>query len=217
MFDDVLPKICSSGFSGIIISITNPCDIMTYYALKKLNWDKHKLFGTGTALDSARLISELSEYTNFPPKSITAYVLGEHGNSQFVPWSAVKFENRGIEELEKIYSDRCCRFDKAKKAEIADRVRDRAGLIYPPKKATEYGIAATLTKIVKAVLKDEKIICPLSVLLDGQYGEKDICLSTPCVIGKNGVETILVLPLTADELIQHTKSAEIIRGKIKLI
>ncbi|MDR0919940.1 MAG: L-lactate dehydrogenase [Oscillospiraceae bacterium] len=217
MLDDVILKIQSSGFGGIIISITNPCDIMTYYALNKLNWDKYKCFGTGTALDSTRLVGELSEYTSISPKSITAYVLGEHGDSQFVSWSTVRFGNFTIEDFKKFYSPQYCSFDSAKKAEIADNVRNRAGIIYPPKNATEYGIATTLTKIVSAIVNDEKIICPLSVLLNGEYNEQDICLSTPCVIDKNGIEAILELPITDDELISLKKSAEIIRDKIKLL
>ena len=187
-------KIRASGFDGVLINITNPCDIVTRELALHLDLPRGRVFGTGTGLDTSRLLSALSRQTGLDHKSITCYMMGEHGSQQFAPWSCVSFRGVPLDEWAK--TDKHFRFDRdaLQKESIGGGWVTFAG-----KSCTEYGIATTAARMACAVLHDEKVILPASAELRGEYGETDLFAGVPCVIGESGVEQVVELPLTADE------------------
>ena len=187
-------KIKDSGFNGVLINITNPCDVVTYELAKGLGLPRGRVFGTGTGLDTARLLSALARQTGVDHKSITCYMLGEHGNQQFAPWSCVSFNGMPLDKWAE--TDERFRFDREalKKESIGG-----GWVTFSGKFCTEYGIATTAARMAYAVLHDEKVILPASAELTGEYGEAGLFAGVPCVIGASGVEEVVELPLTDEE------------------
>lgn len=187
-------KIKASGFNGILINISNPCDIVTRELALGLGLPRGHVFGTGTGLDTSRLLSALNRQTGIDHKSITAYMMGEHGALQFAPWSCVSFKGMPLDEWAK--TDERFRFDRE-----ALKTESIGGgwVTFKGKHCTEYGIAATAARMVHVVLHDEKQILPASMELNGEYGESGLFVGVPCLIGKDGVEQVIELPLTAEE------------------
>ena len=188
-------KIKASGFDGVLLNITNPCDIVTRELALMLGLPRGRVFGTGTGLDTSRLLSALSRQTGIDHKSIAAYMMGEHGAQQFAPWSCVSF--RGVPLDEWARTDERFRFDREalKKESIAG-----GWVTYAGKQCTEYGIDTTAARMVSIILHDEKAIMPASMELCGEYGESGLFAGVPCLIGANGVETVIELPLTDEEM-----------------
>ena len=203
-------KIRESGFDGVLINITNPCDIVTRELARELGLPRGRVFGTGTGLDTSRLLSALARQTGIAHKSITCYMLGEHGNQQFAPWSCVSFRGMPLDVWAK--SDERFRFDRAalQKESIGGGWVTFAG-----KQCTEYGIATTAARMAHIVLHDEKAIMPASAELCGEYGETGLFAGVPCVIGANGVEQVIELPLSAAELAQFHSCCEGIRKNME--
>lgn len=202
-----IDKVKESGFSGVLINITNPCDVVSYELANCMGLPRGRVFGTGTALDTSRLISAIAQETGLDLDSITAYMLGEHGNEQFAPWSAVNF--RGVPLCD--MKGECFNFDRD---ELQKKAIGGGWVTFAGKNCTEYGIATTAARIVKAVLCDEKIIMPATTSLEGEYGESGLFAGVPCVIGKNGVEKILELPLLPDELEKFHKCCQSIKNNL---
>lgn len=207
---DYIPKVMKGGFKGIIINITNPCDIVTQEISKLSGLPKGHVFGTGTGLDTSRLVSELSMRTGIDHFSINAYMMGEHGASQMVPWSTVSFAGMSLVELEK--KDDKFKFDKD---EIKKTAIGGGWVTYVGKKCTEYGICSTLARFVEIVYSDLKRIMPASMYLDGEYGVKGVFAGVPCIVGKDGVEKIIELPLNNSELKEFQTCCENIRNNMK--
>ena len=183
-----------NGARGVLINITNPCDIVTRELALHLGLPRGRVFGTGTGLDTSRLLSALARQTGLDHKSITCYMLGEHGNQQFAPWSCVSFRGVPLDEWAK--TDERFRFDR----DALQKESIGGGWVtFSGKFCTEYGIATTAARMAYAVLHDEKVILPASTELCGEYGEEGLFAGVPCVIGENGVEQVVELPLTADE------------------
>ena len=203
-------KIKDSGFNGVLINITNPCDIVTRELALGVGLPRGRVFGTGTGLDTARLLSALARQTGVDHKSITCYMLGEHGNQQFAPWSCVSF--RGVPLDVWAEKDERFRFDR----EALQKESINGGWVtFVGKFCTEYGIATTAARMVHIVLHDEKVIMPASAELDGEYGEKGLFAGVPCVIGANGVEQVLELPLTDAEKATFHECCEGIRTNME--
>ena len=203
-------KIKASGFDGVLINITNPCDIVTRELAMGLGLPKGRVFGTGTGLDTSRLLSALNRQTGIDHKSITAYMLGEHGALQFAPWSCVSFRGMPLDELAK--TDEKFRFDR----DALQKESIGGGWVtYAGKQCTEYGICTTAARMVHIVLHDEKAIMPASMELDGEYGETGLFAGVPCLIGKNGVEQIIELPLTDEEKAKFHDCCEGIRKNME--
>ncbi|MCI8703945.1 MAG: L-lactate dehydrogenase [Anaerotignum sp.] len=207
-----IDKLKASGFNGVLINITNPCDVVTYQLAKGLGLSRGRVFGTGTGLDTSRLLSALARQTGISHKSITAYMLGEHGNQQFAAWSNVSFQGRPLEAWAK--TDERFRFDKAalQKESIGG-----GWVTFSGKFCTEYGISTTAARMASIVLHDEKLIMPASAELCGEYGETGVFAGVPCVIGKDGVEQVVELPLTEEEKAEFHKACDVIRSNIKYI
>lgn len=205
----IIPAVMQSGFDGFMILITNPVDIMSYYAWKLSGLPAGHVMGTGNALDSARLKTILSGIYEVNPSSIQAYTLGEHGDSQFIPWSTVSIYGKPIDDIIQDNPEKSAGLDK--ETVLAD-VKDAGWKIARVKNTTNYGIASTCLQLVNAILCDEDTIMPVSTYLSGQYGIDDVYLSVPAVINSQGVADLLNLHLSEDEAEKLRRSAEVLRA-----
>ncbi|NRT75549.1 L-lactate dehydrogenase [Clostridium beijerinckii] len=208
----IVDPILESGFNGIFIVISNPVDVIAHYIWKKTGFPKNKVFGTGTTLDSSRLRRILSYEAGIDQKSIQAYCMGEHGDSQMVPWSHVYFGGKPLFDLMKEKPET---YGKLNLDELASRTANAAYEIIAGKGCTEFGIGVGLSEIVKAILHDEKRILPASTLLEGQYGEENVFASVPVILGKNGVEEIVEINLTEKEKSQFNHTCGILKEYIE--
>lgn len=203
-------KIMSSGFDGVIINITNPCDIVTRQIAKLSGLPRGRVFGTGTGLDTSRLRTCLARETGVDHKSINCYMIGEHGASQMAAWSAVSFGGRSLEECAK--TDARFRFDR----DALQKESIGAGWVtFSGKFCTEYGIASTCARMVSIVLHDEKAIMPVSTELCGEYGENDLFVGVPAIIGAKGVEEVIELPLTDEEKVKFKECCDDVRHNME--
>lgn len=200
----ILPQAIKYSPDSVIIMVTNPVDILTHQAGKLLKLPPGRIFGSGTSLDSARFRFHLSEFLGINPKNIHTYVLGEHGDSSFPTLSHANIGGQPISTMRG--------FSSKKIQEAFQKARTAAGTIIAAKGSTYYAIGVVINQLVDAVLKDTKRIYPVSVPLTGQYGYKDVSISVPCVIGKNGVEKILEVPLSDKEKKLMDKSVEILKS-----
>ena len=214
MVDTFIPKIMNAGFDGIIVNITNPCDIVAYHIQKISGLDSSKVLGTGTGLDSSRFRRAMAEDTGIDEKSVVGYTLGEHGDSQIIPWSQVTFGGKSLKELE---VERPDTFGSLDKEDILYRTVKGGWFTYEGKKATEFGIASTAARLIKAIYHDEKFVTTASTLLEGHYGEDDLYISIPVVIGKEGVEDKFELTLTDEELAKFKNSCKVVKNTIAKI
>lgn len=208
VFRSIIDPVVASGFSGIFLIATNPVDVMTHVVKTLSGFDHHRVIGTGTTLDTARLRFLLGEYFSIDPKNVHAYVIGEHGESEFVPWSQSMV---GTKPVTKIVTDHGDRFKKAEMDEIGLKVKNAAQEIIAAKQSTYYGIGMALVRITKAIFGNENSILTVSSFLDGEYGQKDVYAGVPCVVGRNGVVVQLVLELTEEEKQKMQNSCDILR------
>lgn len=207
--DSIIPKITASGFNGIYIVITNPVDIISGYIRKVTGLPKKRVIGTGTSLDSARLKNLLSEIVNVDPRCIHAFSMGEHGDSQMIPWSVVRV---GGKRWRDIVADNPDKFGSGfPYEEIRKRIVNMGWDIIKDKGSTNYGIASATLGIIKAIMHDENQIIPVSAYLDGEYGQHGIYAGVPAVINKSGVKEVVEFKMTDDEKRSFDTSADIIR------
>lgn len=193
------------GIGGIVITITNPADIIADYVRRGLGLDKKRVFGTGTLLDSARLIRILSEETCFERAKINAVSMGEHGDSSMIPFSQISIDGKSLQE-----------FPDLNKEKLLEKTRMSGMDIINGKNSTEFGIGQVLSELCACILRDEKRVLPLSALLEGEYGQRDVHCGVPCLVGKNGIEAVIELPLPENELSQLFESCQIIRKHIAM-
>lgn len=207
---NLVPRLMRCGFDGIVIDITNPCDAITQVVWQESGLDSSKVFGTGTGLDSSRFRSILGRAVGMNPKAINGYMLGEHGNSMFPAWSHVTIGTKPFAELEKTSA----RFRNINKEEIEAEVRGSGYKVWFAKHGIDFSVASVLAEVVRCIFTDEKIAMPLSVLLNGQYGESGVYASTPVVIGRKGIEEIFELDLTEEELGHFHASCASVRNNV---
>ncbi len=203
----ITENIITSGFNGVIVVASNPVDLMTYVVSKVSGLPKNQVFGSGTVLDTARLRYIMSDYLKISSKNIHAYIMGEHGDSSFVPWEhayvgcknikdVLKDNNHPINDLEKIHQN----------------VVNAAYEIINKKKATYYGIGMALSRIVKSILDNENSILTVSTYLkEGQYGQDDIFIGVPAIINNKGVREVVQLDLNENEQSKLNNSCKIIK------
>lgn len=201
IFFSIINPIMASGFDGIIIVATNPLDVMTYQALKYSRLPVNKVIGSGTTLDTSRLRYILSERTGVNPKNIEAYVIGEHGDSEFIPWSNVNIAYKKITDI----------LRKDELAEIEEEVRTSAYTIINKKGATAYGIGMCLVMITSAILENKNMVLPVSSWDE----ENKVCISTPAIVGKDGVKEKIFIPLNEEETIKIINSIKVIKRAIE--
>ena len=193
---------------AVLVMVANPVDALTQVAIKWLGWPRERVIGSGTVLDSARFRSMLSRHCGVDTRNVHAYILGEHGDSEVAAWNMTHIAGVPMKD----YCAICQRCDPEKgHAEIAHRVRDSAYHIIDYKGSTYYAIGLSLTRISGAILRNEHSILTVSLLLQGEYGINDVCLSVPCVVGKTGVERIITAQLSKDEQAALKASAQVLR------
>lgn len=200
IFKSIIDNVKNSGFNGIFLIATNPVDIMTYITYKYSNFPSNKVIGTGTSLDTARLQLMIGKKLCINPKNVQGYVMGEHGDSEFIPWSNANISLQNIKEF----------FSVEELKSIEHDVKNAAYEIIERKGATYYGIGMALVRITNAILGNENLIMPLSVL----DKEHDMYIGRPCIIGNTGIRDIK-LNLTDEEEFKYEKSINILKEEIK--
>lgn len=207
----IVPEVVRANPNGLLLVATNPVDALTFAALRLSGLPPARVLGSGTVLDSARLRSELSAHYGVDPRNVHAYVLGEHGDSELVAWSTASLANVPLHQYCGLTGMSCTAADMDA---IAARVRDAAYEIIRRKGATNFAIAAALTRIIKAIVRDEASVLTVSTLIEGHYGIDGVCLSLPAIVGRAGVRRVLPIPLSAPEVDRLRASADAVRAAI---
>ncbi len=192
----IVKSVMGSGFNGIMIVISNPVDVMTYYAWKLSGLPKNQVIGSGTTLDTARLAVEISRLFDLDSKSVSAFVMGEHGDSEIVSWHSATI---GGKSLSDVMSDNAERAQHETFDALREKTIKAGWEIFHRKGSTTYGIAASVTAIVKSILFNENRILPVSILLEGEYGLHDVFLSVPTIINETGAKEIVEIKLNKEE------------------
>jgi len=212
IIEQIVGDIVEQNSQAMIVVVSNPVDILTYVALRKSGWDRGRIIGSGTVLDSARFRYLLSRHCRVDVHNVHAYILGEHGDSEFAASSLTHIAGMAIDE----YCPRCCRCDdwNKEREEIFQTVRDSAYHIITYKGATYYAIGLALVQIVGAILRNQRSVLTVSTFLDGEYGLEDVCLSLPSLVTQNGVEYIMECAFSPVEMEYLSRSSSILRGVI---
>lgn len=193
VMDSVMSEIVKYTKEAIIIIVSNPLDILVYYAQSKFNYPRHKLIGTGTLLDTARLRQMIGKQCGVDSKNVHGYVLGEHGESAFITWSGVNVSGIPYEQLESTFNT------TLDKEQLYYGMRNVGFDMVRLKGYTSAGIAAACARLLKCIILNEKSVLPIASVIDGEYGLRDVAMSLPSIVGKNGIERILEIPLSEDE------------------
>ena len=212
IFKSILSEIKQRDFKGILLIVSNPVDILTTVAIKLSGLPENRVIGSGTVLDTARLKYAIGEHLNVDSRSVHAFIIGEHGDSEIAAYSSANVS--GI-PLNKFCEMRGHYNHEKDTDEIAQTVKNSAYEIISRKKATYYGIAMSVKRICEAIVRDEKSILPISSMLHGEYGISDISLSMPAIVGKNGVETLVPIQLNEDEAKRLKESANNLQNILK--
>ena len=207
---EITEQVMASGFNGVFIIASNPVDLMSYVVSKVSGLPTSKVIGSGTVLDTARLRYLIAEYLDVSSKNVHAYILGEHGDSSFVPWEHCYV---GCKKMVDIMEDNNYPMEDLKK--IHDGVWKAAYEIIDKKRATYYGIGMALNRLVKAVLNDENAILTVSTYQNGEYEQEGLYIGVPAIINKNGVKEILKLKLSEEDQAKFDHSCDIMKENIK--
>ena len=206
VFKTIVKPIVENGFNGVFLVASNPVDVMTKVVLDLSGFPPERVIGSGTSLDTARLRYMIGDYFKVNPRNIHAYVMGEHGDSEFAAWSSAMISVLPIKELDSHTDQIMNELD-----EIAVNVRDSAYKIIKAKKATYYGIGMVLARLTRAILNDENSIFTISAYLNGEYSESGFYIGVPALINRNGVRKILEIPLDESEKKRFKDSAKVIK------
>lgn len=207
IFASIIPKIAAAAPNAILIIVSNPCDVLTYEALRLSKFPKNRVFGSGTVLDSIRLQFHISEKIKIHPSSIDAYVLGEHGDTSFPLFSSANVLGKPLCKFEK--------FTRKIAEECFIETKNAAYRIIHDQGYTCYSIATVVRELTEAIFENQRRVFTLSVLLKDYYGHSDVCLSVPCVLGRNGIEKILNVPLDKEEKKLLAKSVKTVKKYLK--
>jgi L-lactate dehydrogenase len=211
VFSNIIDNLKKTAFDGILLVVTNPVDILTYITIAISGFDSKKVLGSGTVLDTARLKQLMGNELKVDPRNVHTFIIGEHGDSELPVWSSANVSGIDISS----FCNKCCEnCNKDTFEEIFEDVRNSAYRIINAKGSTYYAIAEAVRRIVEAIIRDERAILPVSTLLSGQYGINGICLGVPCVIGKNGIEEILEIPLNESEKKSLARSAATLQSTL---
>ena len=208
IIEGIVDQITAQNSKATIVVVTNPVDILTKIALERSGWDRSRVIGSGTVLDSSRFKYLLSEFFDVYVGSIHAYILGEHGDSEFAAWSMANISGVQLDEYSKQLGIKNW---QEKKREIELEVRDSAYHIIDYKGATNFGVGLALVQIVSAILKNQRRVLTVSYHLEGEYDIDDICLATPCLISQDGVASIIGTELTEEEQKKLVHSADVLK------
>ena len=208
----IMKEIVGYTKEAIIIVVSNPVDILTYVAQNEFDYPKHKIIGTGTLLDTARMRRIIGEYFLVDTKNVHGYVLGEHGESAFITWSLCNLGGIPIDACTEKFNKK-----SIDKEAILKEVKEAGMKILLAKGYTNYGVAESVARIIKAISLNELSILPVSTTLNGEYGVTGAALSVPCIIGQEGIKEILDIPLTEVEGKQFVDSGKSVREAMKNI
>ncbi len=203
----IVGSVMESGFWGHFIVVSNPVDIIAHYVYKLSGLPKNQIIGTGTAMDSARLKYFIGELFHVDPRSVQGYTMGEHGDSQMCPWSHVTVGGKRIYDI--LEDNR--EFDNVNLDDIVKRITRVGFDILEVKGTTCYGIATTAVGIIKAILNDENKIIPVSTLLEGEFGESNVFCGVPVILNRSGVQDVVEVHLTGEEMEKFKNSIKVIR------
>ncbi len=206
---NITGDIVEHNSKGIMLIVSNPVDVMTWVALKRSGWERERVIGSGTVLDSARFRHLLSEHCDVNVHNVHAYILGEHGDSEFAAWSMTHIGGINIDE----YCPLCrkCENWKQERAKIEQQVRESAYHIISYKGSTHFAVGLAMVRITGAILRGENSVMTVSTLLNGEFGINDVCLSVPSIVSERGVTRIIESPLNQEEINSLTRSAAILK------
>ena len=209
IYQSIIPELATRHCGGIILIVSNPVDILTYVTLKLGDFPENRVIGSGTELDTSRLKYKLGEHLGVDSRSVHAYIIGEHGDSEIAAWSSANVSGIPLDDFCEMRGHYAHGENTTK---IADEVRNCAYDIIAKKGATYYGIAASVKRICEAVIRDEKSVLPITTLLHGEYGIEDVALSLPCIVGKDGYEVKVPIALDEGEIKQLHDSAKVLKS-----
>ena len=204
----IVQPIMDSGFNGVFIVVSNPVDMLAYFVYKLSGLPKNQVIGSGTSLDTARLQNFLAELVNVDPRSVYAYSMGEHGDSQMVPRSSVTIAGKAWDDVIQDNKELVGEIDLD---EIVRKTAREGFEILNRKGTTNYGIATACVGLIKAILYDENKIIPVSTLLEGEYGQYDVFAGVPCILNRTEAADILEIHMTEEELAKFQASTDLIR------
>lgn len=211
IFKSIIPEIARRNRDAILLIVANPVDVLTYAAAKLSGYPESRVFGTGTVLDTARLKYLIGEHLQVDSRTVHAFIIGEHGDSEIVAWSCANVSGVPLNR----FCEMRGHYDHQKAMKkLADGVKNSAYEIIEKKNATYYGIAMTVKRVCEAIVRDEETILPVTSIHHGVYGLDDVALSLPSIVGKNGVETVIPLKLSAKEVAALQNSAEMLKNVI---
>lgn len=211
VFRQIVPEVARYNPDGLLIVATNPVDVLTYAAWKFSGLPAQRVIGSGTILDTARFRYLLSQHFGVDPRSVHAYIIGEHGDSEVPVWSLANIAGMRLPDF---CAAQGVAHDQAAMDEIFRQTRDAAYLIIERKGATYYAIGAGLVRLVEAILRDQSTVLSVSSLTQDYYGLSDVCLSLPTAVDRGGVEQVLRLALSQDEIEGLRRSAEVLKATI---
>lgn len=191
VMNDIMEQITKYTREAILIVVSNPLDILTYIAQKKFDYPVNKILGTGTLLDTARFNKMLGDICGVDAKNVTGFVLGEHGSTSFIPWNTVNIVGVPFDSFEKEFDLK----EKLDKEKILHDMKVSGLDIVELKGYTSSGVALSACRIIGAIVRNERPVLPVSVVMSGQYGLSGVAMSLPCVISKDGIDRILEIPL----------------------
>jgi len=212
VYQSIIPQVVKANPDGILLIASNPLDVLSYAAMKLSGLPSSRVIGSGTILDTARFRYLLSQHAGVDPRSVHAYIIGEHGDSEVPVWSAANIAGISLTEYCKM---NCESFDPNAYEDIFTQTRDAASYIIERKGATYYGIGMGLVRICEAILRGQNTVLSVSTLINDYYGIDDVYFSLPCVIGREGVKKFMRLPLNDKEIEGLQKSAKILKETLK--
>ena len=211
IFKSIIPEIAKRDFGGILLVVANPVDILTQVAIKLSGLPEKRVIGSGTGLDSARLRSKLGQHLSVDSRSVHAFIVGEHGDSEVVAWSSANVSGVPLSDMCEM---RGHYNHKENTKEIADAVKNSAYEIINKKHATYYGIAMSVKRICEVIMRDEKSILPVSHMIHGVYEIDDVVLSMPVIVGADGIESDIPINLSGEEALKLKESADALKNII---
>lgn len=211
----IIPEITKAAPDAKYIIVSNPVDILTYTFFKRSGLPENHIIGSGTILDTARLRARMAEYFSINQSNVHAYVMGEHGDSSFIPWSLANISNVPVNECHNLMTNRDGIFPEFNRDEVEQYVRKSGARVIEQKGATFYAVSASVCHICKVLLKGIDTTMTVSTMMHGEYGVEDVCLSVLNIVGKDGATSKLLTPLTDDEIAKLHKSADTLKDVIK--
>ena len=209
IFKSIIPEIKKRKFNGILLIVANPVDILTYTAVKLSGLPENRVIGSGTVLDTARLKYAIGNHLDVDNRSIHAFIIGEHGDSEIAVWSSANVSGIPLNN----FCEMRGHFDHKNATEkIAQDVKNSAYEIISMKRATNYGIAMSVKRICEAIVRNEKSILPVSSVMHGEFGIEDVSLSMPAIVGNHGIETLVPISLNEEETKKLQKSAKTLKS-----